>query len=125
MKKLIIPIALLLMWAGNTKAADFNSTVTRPQVNQQSTVASAPATNMTVAMLLEENIRLREETEALYKQVDDLGNNLDYTRMMHTSLFTLQKVLEQEQSEDVQSKLDYARMMHVTLMNLTALANAN
>lgn len=122
MKKLIIPIALLLMWAGNINAADTNLNVTKPQVNQQATLASAPANNMTVAMLLEENIRLREETETLYKQVDDLGSSLDYTRMMHTSLFTLQKVLEQEKSEDVQSQLDYARMMHVTLINLTALA---
>ena len=123
MKKLIIAVSLLVLWAGNATAAG-NEKTENPQLNEQSILASTPTINTTVSMLLDENIRLRTEAELLQKKVDELSNNLGYSQMMHTSISTLKTVADLEATEEQNSKIGYMQMMHVTLMNLNKIVEA-
>ena len=124
MKKLIIAVSLLVLWAGNANAAG-NEKTENLQFNEQSILASTPALTTTVSLLLEENLRLRTESDQLQKKVDDLSNSLDYSKMMHTSITTLQAVVDQNEAEELNSKIVYMQMMHVTLMNISKLLAEN
>jgi hypothetical protein len=118
-KKLIIAVSLLVLWAGNATAAGNDKKDSNPQATEQSILASSSALTTTVTLLLEENFRLRNETDLLQKKVDDLSNSLDYSKMMHSSITALQAVVEQREAEELNSKLSYMQMMHVTLMNIS------
>ena len=120
MKKLIIAVSLLVLWAGNATAAG-NDKKDSPQLTEQSILASTPALTTTISLLLEENLRLRTESDLLQKKVDDLSNSLDYSKMMHTSITALNTVVDQNEAEELNSKIVYLQMMHVTLMNLSKL----
>jgi uncharacterized protein YlxW (UPF0749 family) len=125
MKKLIIAVSLLVLWAGTATAAGKDKKDNNQQLNEQSLLASTPAMNNAVSLLLDENSRLRTEAEILQKKVDDLSNRLDYSQMMYTSIATLKNVVDQEEAEELNSKMGYMHMMHVTLMNLSKLLVEN
>jgi hypothetical protein len=124
MKKLIIPVTSLLLLAGNVMAADTtNSAQKQSNANSKSMLVSATATvAYSYEMLVEENIKLRQQADLLTNQVDDLSSKLGYTQMMHTTLTNLDKTMAAQTAENLKDQMDYARMMHVTLTNLAVVA---
>ena len=127
MKKLIIPVAALLVLAGNTKAAGTKTnTVEIVEKSQPTTVANSAKILYSYEMLLEENLKLRSEAAEMTIKVDDLESQLGYTQMMHVTLANLTKEVAVQTAENVKDQMDYARMMHATITNLTLLsAKAN
>ncbi len=125
MKKMIISLVSLLLWANSSKAIEILSIAEKQPDSSESAIYATTSTSLapSVLLLAEENQKLRLQTEELKGQVDNLKDKLGYTQMMHITISNLQTVISSKIEEDAQSQLDYARMMHATIVNLEILAN--
>lgn len=120
MKKLIIPVAALLVFAGNTKAAGTKTAaIEKVEMSQPAVMANASKMLYSYEMLLEENLKLRSEAEVMNVKVADLESQLGYSQTMHVALTTLTKETALQAAENMKDQMDYARIMHATFANLS------
>ena len=124
MKKIITSIASLLLFAGISNAAETTGTETS-KVASNTTASSSVVSSKSLAQIIEENSELRLRVEEMANQAEDLNSELDYSKMMHTTISNLKDEALDEQKENTKDQLDYARMMNATLVNLNTVLLLN
>jgi hypothetical protein len=127
MKKLITSIAALLLFAGISNATE----TTENSASKSAQKSMAPAASSTllsarsISQIIEENAELRLKVEEMTNEADNLNSLIDYSKMMHATISSLQEERINEQEENTKSQLDYAHMMNATLLNLNAVLIAD